>query len=213
MVSIQRNAVIATLGLYGDEEIIQWARQKFKEFLQNNSALAVDQREPVFRILVKHGGQDEYKTVKKIFVEHDVQEVKLLALMSLGYINNTNLLIETLEFGLSGEVRDQDIMYAFGTVSSNPAGRHLTWNFLKNNWERIYKRFGDGAFLLVRFIEHLARIIDENVAKDIETFFSTHPAPSAQRTIKQCLESIRTNVRWLERDRKQVAEYLNATFP
>jgi len=213
MVSIQRNTVIATLGLYGDEEIIQWARQKFNEFLQNNSALAADQRDPVFRILVKHGGHDEYKQVKKIFVEHDVQEVKLLALTSLGYTKDPNLLTETLVFGLSGEVRDQDIMYTFGSVSSNSAGHLLAWNFFKDNWERIHKRFGDGAFLLVRIIEYSTRVIDESVAKDIEAFFSTHSAPSAERTIKQALESIRTNARWLERDRKQVAEYLNTTFP
>jgi len=138
--------------------------------------------------------------------------VKLLASSALGYTTDPSLLAKTLEYSLSGEVRDQDVMYIFGSVGGNPNGRLLAWNFLKANWQRINKRFGDGSFLFVRFIEYSTRIVDETIAKDVEAFFTANPAPSATRTIQQSLESIRTNVRWLERDRKQVADYLHSNF-
>jgi hypothetical protein len=34
----------------------------------------------------------------------------------------------------------------------------------------------------------------------VEAFFTAHPCPSAERTIKQSLETIRSNAAWVKRD-------------
>ena len=46
-------------------------------------------------------------------------------------------------------------------------------------------------------------------AREVEEFFNTHPAPSAERTIQQSLERIRLNNRWLERNRQDIGEWLS----
>ena len=45
---------------------------------------------------------------------------------------------------------------------------------------------------------------------EVVQFFEEHPTPSAARTIQQSLERIRLNVRWLERNRDAVGEWLAA---
>ena len=47
-------------------------------------------------------------------------------------------------------------------------------------------------------------------AREVEDFFSAHPAPSAERTIQQSLERIRLNARWLELNRQDVGDWLSA---
>ena len=47
-------------------------------------------------------------------------------------------------------------------------------------------------------------------AQEVEAFFQAHPAPSAARTIQQSLERIRLNVRWLERNRQELARWFAA---
>ena len=42
-------------------------------------------------------------------------------------------------------------------------------------------------------------------AEEVEKFFSSHPAPSAQRTIQQAIERIRINARWLEKNGSDLA--------
>ena len=50
--------------------------------------------------------------------------------------------------------------------------------------------------------------IGEDKLQDVEEFFKAHPVPTAERVIKQCLEAIRTNTRWLERDREAIRKWL-----
>jgi len=41
-----------------------------------------------------------------------------------------------------------------------------------------------------------------------QSFFDSHPAPSAERTVQQCCENINLNVAWLKRDGDDIAQYL-----
>lgn len=41
-------------------------------------------------------------------------------------------------------------------------------------------------------------------------FFNDHEAPAADRVIQQSLESIRLNVKWLERDAAAIEEWLKS---
>lgn len=51
--------------------------------------------------------------------------------------------------------------------------------------------------------------IGEDKARDVENFFKTHPLPSAERIVKQCVEAIHTNTQWLERDRETIKNWLH----
>ena len=50
--------------------------------------------------------------------------------------------------------------------------------------------------------------IGEDKAQEVEEFFKAHPVPTAERVIKQSLEAIRTNTRWLERDKEAIRKWL-----
>lgn len=52
--------------------------------------------------------------------------------------------------------------------------------------------------------------IGEDKALDIEEFFKANPVPTAERVIRQSLEAIRTNTKWLERDRDAIKAWLKA---
>ena len=43
-------------------------------------------------------------------------------------------------------------------------------------------------------------LIGEDKAREVREFFETHPVPSADRVVKQCIEVIHTNTQWLYRD-------------
>jgi puromycin-sensitive aminopeptidase len=43
--------------------------------------------------------------------------------------------------------------------------------------------------------------------QEVAEFFEEHPAPSAARTIQQCLERIRINTRWLAQNGESLARW------
>jgi puromycin-sensitive aminopeptidase len=91
-------------------------------------------------------------------------------------------------------------------VAANAHGRELTWEFVKAHWAEFDSRYGGGGFLLMRLIESVtSHFGTPEKEREVAEFFKEHPAPSAARTIQQCLERIRINTRWLAQNRDSLA--------
>merc|ERR1739838_446319 len=77
-------------------------------------------------------------------------------------------------------------------------------------WDEFYKRY-PGGFLQARLVKFATEgFASEEMAKEIEAFFVDHPAPSAERTIKQSLEMIRLREAWLKRDTANLQQFLKS---
>ena len=121
---------------------------------------------------------------------------------------DVNLLNDTLERSLSSRVRSQDTITVVAGVAANPAGREPAWEFVKSNWAEFDRRYGGGGFGLMRLVSIVNSFTTEEGMADVEKFFTDNPAPAAERTIRQALERMRLNIRWLEQNRPA----LNAWF-
>jgi len=117
---------------------------------------------------------------------------------------------QTLERSLGSDVRSQDTVRVVVAVGSNRHGRNLAWEFLKDNWDEFDRRYGRGGFAIMRLVTITGAFTTPERAREVEEFFSSHPAPSAQRTIQQSLERIRLNVQWLERNREELANWFSS---
>ena len=129
-------------------------------------------------------------------------------LMGLTRFSDLELLRETLERSLSSEVRSQDTIFVVTGVGSNLKGRDLAWDFIKSNWPEFDRRYGSGGFGLMRLVSVCGNFTSQEKLADVESFFITNPAPAAERTIRQSLERIRLNIRWLERNGEEVGAWL-----
>ena len=41
----------------------------------------------------------------------------------------------------------------------------------------------------------------------MDSFFAEHPVPAAERTIRQALERVRLNIKWLEHNRQELTDW------
>ena len=57
----------------------------------------------------------------------------------------------------------------------------------------------------MRLVSICSNFVDAAKPAEVEAFFREHPAPAAERTIRQALERIRLNVKWLELNRGELA--------
>ena len=58
-----RSNLIEELGLGGDEEVVAEAKEKFKKFQTDPSSLSADLKEPIYKISIKYGGEEEYNAM------------------------------------------------------------------------------------------------------------------------------------------------------
>jgi len=178
--------------------------------LQNKTNLVADLRGFVYKTVVANGNETDWNNCFEIFQKAEVHEEKIRALRSLGCASSPELIKKTLELMLTEVIRSQDVFYVIVSTSSAPVGREITWKFLQDNWEAFEKRLGDGQFLLSRCISYATKDFNTlEKANEVKEFFEKHPVPSAERTIKQSLESISTNHKILQSNKSNVAKFLS----
>eukprot|EP00824_Muranothrix_gubernata_P001187 TRINITY_DN113_c2_g1_i1.p1 TRINITY_DN113_c2_g1~~TRINITY_DN113_c2_g1_i1.p1 ORF type:complete len:923 (-),score=205.70 TRINITY_DN113_c2_g1_i1:106-2874(-) len=210
LVSKLRPIVIRLIGWFGDEATTAEAKRRLDSFLGNNcQGLHPDMRAAVYRLVLANGDANDYARVKSIFFLSDLNEEKTRVLSSLGRINDPTLLVSTLDFSLSEDVRAQDTMYGFVNVAMNRKGTHLAWNWFKENFGELFRRYGQG-FIIGRLVKALGgQFRTEKEAQEIEAFFTDHPVPAAQREVQLTCEAIRAAEAWLEKDRDVVGRWLD----
>ncbi|MSO21082.1 MAG: M1 family peptidase [Acidobacteria bacterium] len=204
-----RSMALRQLGAYGDAATIAEARKRFKKFLAGDP-LDPDLRQPVYSLIAENGGAREWEQLRKLYRSTDLHEEKTRVLRACGNFRDKKILGEYLEFALSSEVRSQDTWLALANAASHPLGRGLAWRFLKKNWKTFVTRYhGGGLNLLNRCIAVCTGFTSKAELADAEKFLKSRRGPGMERAIDKSLEAIRSNVKWLERDRNDLRSYFS----
>ena len=206
--SLLRSTVIGQSGSYNDTETLSQATDLFQRYLADPEAVHPDLRGVVFSLAAQAGDRSTFDRLWELEARASLQEEKIRLLLAVSRFQDTELLNETLERSLSSRVRSQDTITVVASVAANPAGRDLAWQFVKNNWGEFDRRYGGGGFGLMRLVSIVNGFTTEQQKADVEQFFADNPAPAAERTIRQALERMNLNIRWLELNRPA----LNAWF-
>ena len=205
--ALLRSTVLSQAGSYHDPGVTAQASERFQKYLQDRETLAPDLRGVVFALAAQSGGKDVYDQIWGLEGETDLAEEKIRLLMSLTRFQQPELLNSTLADSLSAKVRSQDSITLVAGVAANPKGRDLAWEFVKDNWAEFDRRYGGGGFGLMRLVSICSHFNSQEKADEVDSFFAEHPAPAAERTIRQALERVRLNIKWLEQNRQELTDW------
>ena len=205
MDALLRSTVLSHVGSNDDEGALREAAARFATYADDPGSVSPDIRGIVFRLAAKRGGRSEYDAMWQLRADTPLQEEKVRFLWGLTSFEDRALLEETLDRSLGDEVRVHDTVSVITMVAGNTQGRDLAWQFLKDNWAELDRRYGEGGFAIMRLVGIASAFTTPEMHEDVERFFTDNPAPGAARTISQALERIRLNAAWLERNRDELA--------
>jgi puromycin-sensitive aminopeptidase len=206
--ALLRSTVLSQAGNYQDSEILHQAVTRFNSYLRDPDSLPPDLRGVVYSLAAQAGDRSTYGQLWDLERKAQLQEEKVRLLLSLARFAQPELLQDTLQKSLSSDVRSQDTITLVSAVAANTRGRDLAWGFVKDNWAEFDRRYGGGGFGLMRLVSICGNFASADKLTDVESFFQEHPAPAAERTIRQSLERIRLNTAWLDRNRSELAQWL-----
>ena len=109
-------------------------------------------RSTIYSTAMRHGTEKEFNQLVDIYKRAELQEEKVRILRALGASDKKDLIKKALEFALSEEVRDQDVFYVISSCKESIVGRYLTWEWFKENFEKLNATFGTGQFLMARIV-------------------------------------------------------------
>lgn len=201
--TLLRSLVIQHAGMNGDQDIARHACA----MLFSSKPIPPEIRSSVYAVAARTGGKRAYDELLRRYHRATFQEERSRILRALALTQGPLLVRRTIQLCFSKHVRAQDIPTGIVTLLQNRYARAQTWAYLKGHWDEVLKLFA-GGHLLPRVIDGLTVVADEDMLKDIRSFFSAHKAPGAERTIRQVLESIESNIAWKRRDREAVRAWL-----
>ena len=198
-----RGFVILALGKLDDEQVLEKANIKFKEFLKNPATLHPDIREPIFSLVAWTGNKKTHSQLETLYKKSKSMEEKLRFLGAMCNFRDEKLLLKTLQFSQTSEVRSQNMQLPIMKIAANPYGRKIMWPWLKKNWGNMSKKVGYGNPLFNRIVASIAFVADDSMEKDIKKFFKSNPTPGTERTQAQTLEKIRIHSKFLRQMKKE----------
>ncbi len=201
--ALLRGFVISVLGKMNDDEVTDEALKRYKKFLKSPSSISPDLVEPILSIAAWNGNSKTHAELTKLYKNAKTVEEKLRFLGALCGFKDKKLLIKSLDFSQTSQVRSQNMQLPIMRVAANPYGDKVLWSWLKKNWKNINKKVGHGNPLFNRIVASITSVADDSMEKEIKTFFKNNPTPGTERTQSQTLERIRINSKFLRRMRKE----------
>jgi len=125
---------------------------------------------------------------------------------TLSKFRNPKLLERTLEYAISPAVRSQDTLGMIAAVMKNPAGGKLAWQFVQSHWAEIDKV--GGGFTSGEVVGATNVYCESSMHDQVQGFFTEHKVPTAERTLKQSLESIHTCADLKSRQTPELSQWL-----
>ena len=201
--ALLRTFTIAVLGKMNDDSVTDEAIRKYQKFLKSPSSLSPDLIETICSIAAWNGNSKTFAELKKLYANAKTMEEKLRFLGAMCGFQDKKLLVKTLNFSQTPEVRSQNMQLPIMKVAGNPYGEKVLWPWLKKNWKNINKKVGHGNPLFNRIVASIAGVADDSMENEIKLFFKNNPTPGTERTQSQTLERIRINSKFLRTMRKE----------
>lgn len=162
-------------GMAEDATVVKAAQDMFERFAKgDSSAIHANIRGSVFNIVLKNGGVKEYEVVLDRFRNAPTSDEKTTALRCLGASQDPELIKRTLGLALGDEVKSQDIYMPLGGLRSHRAGIESRWDWLKSNWDLLYKKLPPGLGMLGTVVKlTTSSFCTEAQLKEVEQFFAS----------------------------------------
>ncbi|XP_068324437.1 aminopeptidase M1-like [Pyrus communis] len=195
-----RGDILNALAVFGHDLTLDEATRRFHAFLEdrNTPLLPPDIRKAVYVAVMQRASvsnRSSYESLLRLYRESDLSQEKTRILSSLASCPDPNITLEVLNFILTPEVRSQDAVFGLAVSSK---GREIAWTWLKENWEHISKTWRSG-FLITSFVKAVVSpFASFDKVKEIEEFFTAHPNPAITRTLKQSIERVQINAKWVQ---------------
>lgn len=115
-------------------------------------------------------------------------EEKVDALRTLGRFRDPALVKRTLDYTVSGEVRNQDSWTVLVALLRDRETRDQTWEYIQKNWDKVHAQLtvSSGADV-VRSTGFFCTVRQRDEVID---FFATHKVEAAERALAKAVDSI-----------------------
>ncbi|NXD10857.1 LCAP aminopeptidase, partial [Nothocercus nigrocapillus] len=187
------------------------ATEMFKEWMSSNGtkSLPSDVMKSIFAAGAKTN--EGWDFLLKMYSSSIPEAEKNKMIEALASTDDVRKLMWLMQNSLEGEViRTQELSHIIATVSQSLPGYLLAWDFVKENWEKLTRKFHLGSYTIQNIISwSTCQFSTKTHLLEVKTFFESRSEESSQlRSVREAIDTIQLNIQWMERNLAKLQEWL-----
>ncbi|XP_014211540.1 glutamyl aminopeptidase [Copidosoma floridanum] len=211
-----RNTILSLACYVGHAECLEEVGDVFKTWINNEKDV---RPHPDIRDLVYYygmnsvGGEQEWNVMFERFTKENNAAEKVKLMKGLAGIRSNWILKKYINLAMDENyIRSQDALNCLSSISNNPEGRLLVWDWVRENWQLLVTRYTLNDRYLGQLIPAITRKFSTTIKlNEMHSFFEKYPEAGAGASYRvQALETVETNIAWLERNSNQINEWLDS---
>jgi aminopeptidase N/puromycin-sensitive aminopeptidase len=202
-----RASLLKILGGAGDPDAVAAAKQITQAYMKDPKSVDGTIIGPAIDVTAENGDAALYNQFSDAMNRAKAPDEYYTYFGALAAFRDPELVKRTLSLVDQGKIRQQDYLRLFPALLSNPAGRELAWEYLKEHWDSLAEKVtsfgGRGA------VSSLGDFCSTATHDEIQQFFADHRAPGAERALKQSLERIKNCTEFTTLQGKNMEQWLS----
>ncbi|MGI4756990.1 MAG: ERAP1-like C-terminal domain-containing protein, partial [Janthinobacterium lividum] len=116
------------------------------------------------------------------------------ALFTLSTFTDKALVQRTLDYAVSGKVRNQDSWILLADLLQRPETRVQTWAYIKANWDKVHAQFTTSSGN--RVVSATGAFCSVEDRTDVQQFFASHRVDASERALRDAVNAIDSCVKF-----------------
>ncbi|XP_051975687.1 aminopeptidase Ey-like [Xyrauchen texanus] len=188
----------------------------FQEWMKNSAVnpIKANLRSTVYCSAIAAGGAEEWDFAWEMFKNATIASEADKLRAALACATKPWLLNRYLEYALNPNlIRKQDATSTIISIASNVVGQPLAWDFVRANWEYIFKQYGGGSFSFSNLINGITKRFSTEFELQQLIQFRDDNADvgfgSGSLAIEQSIERTRANIKWVKENKESVLNWFS----
>jgi aminopeptidase N len=184
-----RAALFGYLGTIGkDPDVIAEARQIAEKYLADPSSVESTFAQTATGIAAVNGDAAFFDQLQKIFETSTNPQLQETALRLLAEFKDQSLEHRSLDYTVSGKVRNQDAAIQLAIMLGGLETRDQAWQYIQQNWEKVQAQLTTSSGSYV--VGSTGNFCTAEARDQVESFFGTHKVAAAERTLARAKNQI-----------------------
>jgi aminopeptidase N len=206
LVKLRAELMTALGGVGRDPQVQALAQKLASQYLADPGSVDPEIVSVALRVAARRGDEAFYDKIVQDLRDPKTPETYFNEISALSRFTEPKLVERTLEYAISPQMRSQDAVGLIYIVMQNQDAAKQAWNFVQAHWSGIENLGGPFAGGLI--VQGTGNYCDPGMRDEVQAFFTSHPAPAAERSLKQSVEQINYCVDRKTQQRDQLASWL-----
>jgi aminopeptidase N/puromycin-sensitive aminopeptidase len=184
-----RATLFGAVGSIGkDPEVIAQARELATKYIADQSSVDATLAETAMAIAAINGDTAFYDQLQKVAETSPNPEIQEGSLRLLAEFKDASLEKRSLDYTVSGKVRNQDSVIELLIMLQGTDTRDLAWQYIQQNWDKVHAQLTTsmGGYL----VSGTGSFCSAEKRDEVVSFFTTHKVPASERALSRAKDQI-----------------------